>query len=93
MPDIDIKILRRGETPAWPELNDDPNLYVAAASWGLAAIEGGMTSGAHSVALRLEMPGVGTVLAETSMALWISTTCALRGAFPEAFVGTPLEAV
>lgn len=92
MPDIDIKIVRHEDKPAWPDLNDNPHLFVASESWGLAAIERGMQSGAHSVALRLDMPGVGTLVAETSLALWITATCALRGAFPDAFTGTPLEA-
>lgn len=90
MPDIDIKIVRHESRPAWPELNDNPNLMVASDSWGLAAVEGGMQSGKHSVALRLELPGVGTVIAETSMAAWIAATCAMRGAFPDAFADGPL---
>jgi hypothetical protein len=90
LPDIDIHIVRHDARPAWPDLNEEPNLYVASDSWGLAAIEGGMESGAHSVALRLTLPGLGTCLAQTSLAAWIAATCALRGAFPEAFAGGPL---
>lgn len=92
MPDIDIKIVRHHDRPAWPDLNDDPNLMVATGSWGMAIIEGGMQSGRHSVALRLELPGVGTVIAEMSVAAWISATCVMRGAFPEAFADGPLAA-
>ena len=92
MPDIDIKIVRHDARPAWPELNEDPNLMVASDSWGLAIIEGGMASGKHSVALRLELPEVGMVIAQTSMAAWIAATCAMRGAFPEAFADGPLAA-
>jgi len=90
MPDIDLRIVRFDDRPAWPELNGRHDLYVASHSWQMAAIEGGMTSGSASVALRLELPEVGTVVAETSLAAWIAVTCGLRGAFPDAFAGTPL---
>lgn len=92
MPDIRISIVRHDDRPAWPDLNEDPNLYVATDSWALAAIEGGMTSGLHAVALRLELPGVGTCIAQTSLAAWIAATCAMRGAYPEAFADGPLAA-
>lgn len=54
-----------------------------------------MQSGAPSLALRLDIRPVDSeahvVIAETSLAAWIAATCALRGKFPEAFAGTPLE--
>lgn len=102
MPDIDIVILRHGDPPAWPELNDNPAVLAAAQSWRLAVLEGGMVSGRPSLALRLEVDvprlvGGGshrkTIVAEMSLAAWIAATCAMRGAFPEAFAGGPLAAV
>jgi hypothetical protein len=84
---------------AWPELAPDPagreRIYVVHlpdAVWQLAALPGGMESGAPSLALRLDLPDGRVVLAETSLAAWITATAALRGRFPEAFAGGPFEA-
>lgn len=88
MPTIDVTIVRYGDPPCWPDAvlhTHDPDPIIR-----LAAIEGGMQSGATSLALRLDHPDV-RIIAETSLAAWIAATCALRGAFPEAFAGTPLE--
>lgn len=84
---------------SWPELAEN---YLAIfvlpgeTKWKLAAIERGMSSGAPSVALRFDFERgaaarASTLIAETSLAAWIAATCALRGRFPEAFAGTPLE--
>ena len=100
MPTIDVNL--DGDN-AWPDLeNRAPEIvYLADSVWQLAVLEGGMASGAPSLALRLDAEpghlavrpdGPGVVIAETSLAAWIAATCALRGRFPEAFAGTPLEA-
>lgn len=88
MPVIDVMIVRREDPPPWPDADlhiHDPDPIIR-----LAALEGGMQSGAVSLALRLDHPAA-RIIAETSLAAWIAATCALRGAFPEAFAGTPLE--
>lgn len=83
---------------AWPDLAErrDEIIHLNDVTWRLAVLAGGMASGAPSLALRLDVrpagrgwPGV--VITETSLAAWIAATCALRGRFPEAFAGTPLE--
>jgi hypothetical protein len=88
MPAIDINL--SGDN-AWPDLRDRrDDILEAADLWRLTAREGGMSSGAPSVGLRLDC-GDKVVIAETSLAAWIAATCALRGKFPEAFAGTPLD--
>jgi hypothetical protein len=88
MPIIDVAIVHRDSPPPWPDAGP---LTEASDLWRLAALSGGMESGDVSIALLLDTPS-GQVVAQTSLAAWIAATCAVRGAFPEAFAGTPLEA-
>jgi len=94
MPAIDINL--DGDN-AWPDLVERRGDIVHArdVTWKLA-LKGGMSSGAPSLVLRLDLGpalrGSQIVIAETSLAAWIAATCALRGRFPEAFRDTPLEA-
>lgn len=96
MPAIEVKF---DGDDSWPELREKfLEIFVlpGEAMWKLAAITGAMSSGAPSVALRFDFERgaaarASTVIAETSLAAWIAATCALRGRFPEAFAGTPLE--
>jgi hypothetical protein len=86
---------------AWPDLAERHEngevVHLPETTWQLAALEGGMSSGAPSLALRLDIPPDphperrNVVITETSLAAWIAATCALRGRFPESFAGTPLE--
>jgi hypothetical protein len=46
---------------------------------GLAMLEGGMVSGKPSVALRIDLPDGRTVLAETSVELFLTAAAAVRG--------------
>ena len=87
MPTIDVTIVRHGDPPPWPNVEVEEHLWDTV--WYLAALEDGMMSGAPSLALRLDA-GAGTIIAEMSLAAWIAATCALRGAFPDAFAGGPL---
>lgn len=89
MPSMDIKIVRHGDPP--PLADMDKDTYVATEDWKVVLLEGGMSSGLPSVGLELEVPGLGRVLAQTSLAAWSGVTIAGRGAFPEAFRGGPLE--
>ena len=90
MPDANIKIVRYGDPPPFPA-DSDADLFVATDSWKVAILEGGMSSGLPSVGLQLDVPGVGRVMAQTSLAMVTAIVLAGRGAFPEAFVGGPLE--
>jgi hypothetical protein len=74
---------------AWPDLaermrrgrvihlgNDAPPIQIA-------ALAGGMASGQPSVMLRLELPDGRTVLAETSLRLFLLAAHALAGRYPQ----------
>jgi hypothetical protein len=92
MPVIDVLIVRRDREDApWVDVLDRPTFLVPGDCWRIAGIEGGMESGAPSVMLRVDLEDGQVVIGQNSLAAWIGATCALRGAFPEAFVGTPLE--
>lgn len=88
MPVINVSIVRRDDPPPWSDAKEIAHLPDQ--PWLLAGLEGGMSSGKPSIALRLELSDGQSVIAETSIAAWIAATCALRGAFPEVFIGTPL---
>ena len=90
MPDIDIHIVRHGDPAPWADHYQGTPPIEADGSWKVVLLEGGMASGLPSVALELTVPGIGRVIAQTSLALWTGVTLAGRGAFPEAFAGGPL---
>jgi hypothetical protein len=96
VPTIDVILDANTQTPAWPDVLDRGFVHVPDATWRLAALAGGMASGAPSLALRIDVP-LNTldepvpIIAETSLAAWIAATCALRGRYPEAFEGGPLD--
>lgn len=94
MPAITLRIVRRGDPAPWPDLapGSQPFTHLDEDALQVAVLEGGMTSGKPSVALRIDLPGGQVVVVENSMAAWIAATSGMRGAFPEAFAGGPLEA-
>lgn len=92
VPTIDLTVLRRDD-PAAPWSDIDATRCVALADpdrLPLVVLEAGMSSGAPSIAVRLNLADGNTAIFETSLAAWIAATCAMRGAFPEAFADTPL---
>ena len=91
MPDISLSVVRDGDPPPWEDLAEGGRYIVGGASWKLAALERGMASGQPSVALRLDLPDGQVIICENSLAAWIAATSAMRGAFPAAFAGGPLE--
>jgi hypothetical protein len=88
VPEIRVSVVRYGDPPPYPDLQDV--VHLPDGVWDLAVLEGGMQSGKESLALRLTLPDGTEVLAETSLSAWITATCAIRGAFPDAFAGTPI---
>lgn len=92
MPTFDMNL--NGDN-VWPDLEDknleDKLIHLPETVWHIAALEGGMSSGKSSLALRIDLPNGDVLVTETSLAAWIAATCSLRGRFPEEFVGTPLE--
>ncbi|MGH9249211.1 MAG: hypothetical protein ACRD0W_06830 [Acidimicrobiales bacterium] len=75
---------------AWPDLASR-RVIQAGDTWNLAALDQGMVSGEPSVALRFDLDDHVTLVAQTSLRQWIAATAAIRGRFPDAFVGTPME--
>lgn len=96
MPAIDLTIVDDVTVaPPWPEVRELDEegflVHLPDATWRVALLGEGMSSGLPSVALRLELPDGRTVIAETSVALWSSVTIAARARWPVAFAGGPLE--
>jgi hypothetical protein len=87
MPTMHIHIVRYEDPPPW----DQEDVTITEADWEVALLEGGMTSGRASVALRLDVPGVGKVIAQTSLSNWLNATAAFRGAVPAEFEGSALD--
>lgn len=73
MPEISIVL----QTPAWPELDREKVLHTQKPI-GVTLLEGGMASGAHSVALRIDLEDGRTVIAETSLSLFLMAADTLR---------------
>lgn len=70
------------EEPAWPELLDPGRKVVhTKTAIGVAALTGGMTSGKPSVAFRIDLPDGTTVIAETSLALFLTAADALKAKY------------
>lgn len=80
MPALTIKFVGPGDG-AWPDLAEKDaagKLHHVKEEMQLSFLTGGMTSGAASVALRLDLPNGDTVLAETSAKLFLLAADALR---------------
>lgn len=78
MPAMNI-VLRE---PAWPELQD-PKAKVVHTTQPISVtgLEGGMQSGKPSVAFRIDLPDGTAVIAETSLALFLTAADALKAKF------------
>lgn len=85
MPAMIIKL----EEPAWPELQEKMRTHGPASVVHIAnddpiqvcGLSGGMTSGRPSVAIRLDLPNGTTVIAETSLRLFLMAADALKAKF------------
>jgi hypothetical protein len=70
------------QEPAWPELNaPDAKVVHTTAPIGVTGLAGGMQSGKPSVAFRIDLPDGTAVIAETSMALFLSAADVLRAKY------------
>lgn len=79
-----LKIHANGDN-CWPELLDrinDPNqvIHLTEGAIEMARLPGGMTSGASSVTIRIDLPDGRVVLAETSLALLLGAARAFETA-------------
>ena len=72
---------------AWPDLKDKPVIHLGegAPPIGLVVLDGGMSSGRPSVALRLELPDGQTVIAEMSARLFCSAAHTIMAKYPKLF--------
>jgi hypothetical protein len=74
------------DEPAWPDLVDKPVIHLADdAMLGVAFLEGGMSSGKPSVALRFDLPDGSVVIAETSARLFCTAARAMLAKQPDLF--------
>ena len=70
--------------PAWPDLlerTDDVYHLAGGSHIQVTGLEGGMQSGRPSVAIRLDLEDGRVVLAETSLALFLSAADALKARY------------
>lgn len=78
MPSINVVL----QEPAWPELAKPGAKVVHTQSpIGVTGLAGGMQSGAPSVALRVDLPDGTAVIAETSLALFLTAADALKAKY------------
>lgn len=85
---IALDIILDGDR-AWPDLKGkigtDQVIHLGndARPIGVAALEGGMTSGKPSICFRFDLPDGRTVLAETSLALFVTAARAFVARYGE----------
>ena len=82
-----VIVMKLGKEPIWPDLAERIErgevyyLSKDAPPIQIGALQGGMTSGKPSVAIRIDLPDGKVVVAETSWALFDAAHSALRGRF------------
>ncbi len=78
MPSIHLVL----EEPAWPDLHKgDRTVHHTTEPIGVTGLMGGMESGKPSVALRIDLQDGSSVIAETSLALFLSAADALKARY------------
>lgn len=78
MPELILKFTE----PAWPELADGKTvLHHTKDKMQVTALLGGMSSGAPSVALRIDLEDGSVVIAETSLALFLTAADGLKAKY------------
>lgn len=83
MPALPLRLIPHGDE-CWPDLAEKALrgevIHLAGEGLALALLPSGMSSGAASVALRIDLPDGRTVVCETSMALLEGAVRAFQGA-------------
>lgn len=78
MPSMNIVL----QEPAWPELQaNDARVHHTTRPIGVTGLSGGMASGKPSVALRIDLDDGSSVIAETSLALFLTAADALKARY------------
>lgn len=69
---------------AWPDLADKERAgkLILLDTLSIAALAEGMTSGATAVAFRFDLPDGSSVLAQTSLALFLNAALAFKTRYP-----------
>ena len=80
-----IKLLLDGDGAFKDLVGREANVIHLTSPFTVAVLDGGMESGAPSLAIRLDLPDGRVVVQETSLGAWLMVTAGLRGEFPEAF--------
>lgn len=78
-----LRIIMDGDN-CWPDLrpgNGGPTIAAHVKGFEVAALAGGMSSGKPSVMLRIDLPSGEAVLAETSLALFLSAADAFKARY------------
>jgi hypothetical protein len=72
---------------AWPDLQDKDIIHLAngAPPIQIAVLEGGLTSGRPSVAIRIDLPDGQTLVAETTARLFCTAARAIQAKYPDLF--------
>lgn len=78
MPSLTLKL--DGDA-AWPDLAGRTNVHHVSSPVEVSALARGMKSGKPSVAIRLELEDGSTVIAETSLALFLTAGDALKAKY------------
>lgn len=68
---------------AWPDLANNPNVEWVKEPILIAVLTGGMVSGKHSIAIRLDLPSGKTIVAETSLALFATAARGIRARYEQ----------
>lgn len=88
MPSLDINL--DGDN-AWPDLRTkQDNIIHLTDGMKLCALDGGMSSGKPSVAIRIDLPDGRIVIAETSARLFVMAAAGIVGKWPDVDDGTML---
>ena len=89
-----LKLILDAE-PHWPELAQQRERLIhlenSAPPIQIASLPGGMASGKTSVCLRLDLPDGRVVLAQTSLALFLTAAAALEAKYPQEAMGTEVS--
>lgn len=74
-----LKFLRQGDTPPFV----GPHVHVNDGHVDVVVLDQGMTSGAPSIAFRLNLPEGGGVVFETSAKLFVAAARAVEARYPK----------
>lgn len=87
---IQLNVILDGDN-CWPDLRDKCLIHLGNDSPPIqvAVLDRGMTSGAPSLSLRIDLPDGRTVIAETSARLFVSVARIIGAKYPDLFVDLP----